>query len=319
MSQITAQGTVWNLPNYWGELFTADLVNTPFLSMIGGLTGGGRQSADFEFPTSVEYDFPSAAQPAITETASLTASTYTLEGVRAQKKNVCQIFMQSVMISYAKLSAAGRLSGINTVGASNSVADEQAWQINYNLQKIARDVEYTILNGAYNIATTAGTANKTRGMIALCDETGGTSVDASATALDKDLMQELFLDLFDAGAPFSNMVIWANGFQKQAISAIYGYAPEDRNVGGVNIKQIETDFGNIGIAPAHRFMPAATLLICEMGVIQPVTQPVPGKGNFFYEQLAKTGASENGQIYGQFGLDHGPAFMAGKIINLATS
>jgi hypothetical protein len=201
----------------------------------------------------------------------------------------------------------------------NNVSDEQAWQIAYNLQKMARDVEYTILNGAYQIATDAATANKTRGMLAVCDISGSTSVDASSAALDIDLMQELFRTMHSNGAKFENLVIWVNGFQKQALSAIYGYAPTDRNVGGVNIKQIETDFGNIGVAPAHRFMPADDLLVAEMSVIKPVTQPVPGKGNFFYEELAKTGASENGQLYGQFGLAHGPAFVHGKIHSLATS
>ena len=29
MANITTTGTVWNLPNYAGELFTADAVNTP--------------------------------------------------------------------------------------------------------------------------------------------------------------------------------------------------------------------------------------------------------------------------------------------------
>ena len=38
-----AAGTIWNLPNYTGELFTSDLINTPFLSAIGGLTGGMQQ------------------------------------------------------------------------------------------------------------------------------------------------------------------------------------------------------------------------------------------------------------------------------------
>ena len=29
MANIATTGTVWNLPNYAGELFTADAVNTP--------------------------------------------------------------------------------------------------------------------------------------------------------------------------------------------------------------------------------------------------------------------------------------------------
>jgi hypothetical protein len=318
MAQVSGQGTIWNLPNYAGELFTADLINTPILNMLGGLTNGGLQTFNFEFPTASEYDFPTAAQPALTETASLTAPTAT-QAVRVQEKNVTQIFQQAVSLSYEKLANRGRLSGINTVGAVNNVGDELAFQIDYNLKLIARNVEYTIINGAYQISTNAGVANKTRGLLAACDLTGGTSVDASNVALSKDLLQKLFRDMFGAGAMFMNPVILVNGLQKQRLSDIYGYAPEDRNVGGVNIKQIETDFGNIGVADAHRFMPAGTLALVDMEVVKPVFQPVPDKGNFFYEELAKTGASENGQIFGKFGLDHGPAFAHGKIVNLATS
>ncbi len=317
MAQVSGQGTIWNLPNFWGELFTADLINTPFLAMIGGLTGG-RQANNFEFPTSSEYDFPSAAQPALTETASLTAPTAT-EAVRTQIKNVAQIFQQAVKLSYEKLGNAGRLSGINSVGSSNNVGEENAWQIMYNLKIIARNIEYTILNGVYQIATSAAVANKSRGMFATCDLAGSTDIAAAGADLSKTLMDSLFQTAFSNGAMFINPVIWVNGFQKTQLSDIYGYAPTDRNVGGVNIKQLETDFGNIGIADAHRFVPTDDLLLADMSVIAPVTQPVPGKGNFFVEELAKTGASENSQIFGKFGLDHGPAFAHAKITNLATS
>ena len=317
MAQISGQGQTWNLPNYWGELFTADLINTPFLAMIGGLTGG-KQTSNFEFPTSSEYDFPSAAQPALTETASLTAPTAT-EAVRTQIKNVAQIFQQAVNLSYEKLANQGRLIGINSVGGQNNVDDENAWQIDYNLKIIARNIEYTILNGAYQISTGVGVANKSRGMFAACDLAGSTDIAAAGADLSKTLMDSLFQTAFTAGAMFMNPVIWVNGFQKTKLSDIYGYAPTDRNVGGVNIKQLETDFGNIGIADAHRFVPTDDLLLADMSVIAPVTQPVPGKGNFFVEELSKTGASENSQIFGKFGLDHGPAFAHAKITNLATS
>jgi hypothetical protein len=317
MSQVSGQGTTWNLPNYAGMLSTADLENTPFLAMIGGLNGL-KQTSNSEFPTSSEYDYPTAAQPAITETASLTAPT-ALEGVRGQVKNVAQIFQQAVQISYEKLANGGRMSGINSVGQTNNVDDELAWQINYNLKKIARDIEYTIFNGVYQISTSAAVANKTRGMIAATSLTGGTSTDASAATLSKTLVEGLLQSMFENGAVMTNPVIWVNGFQKRKLSEIYGYAPTDRNVGGINIKQIETDFGVIGVADAHRFMPTDTLLVADMDKVNGVVQPVPGKGNFFYETLAKTGASENGQIFGKFGLDHGPAFAHGTLTNLATS
>ena len=310
-----AAGTVWNLPNYTGELFTSDLINTPFLSAIGGLTGG-MQTTNFEFATDSQYSQETAAQPAITETDSLTAPT-AISYVRSQNKNVTQIFHEQVSLSYAKLSNAGRLSGINTAGSANNVVSELDWQIAKALEKMARDVEYTFLNGAYQISTAANVANKTRGIIA-----AGSSVNtvaASSATLSKALMDSLLLEMFGNGAMFKNPVIMCGGFQKQKISDIYGYAPEDRNVGGVNIKQIETDFGNIGVMPAHRFMPAATLLIADLDVCAPVFQVVPEKGNLFYEPLAKTGAGEQGQLFGQIGLDHGPSFCHGTLTGLATS
>jgi len=318
MAQVTGQGTSYNLPNYWGELFTADTLKTPILTMIGGLSGGGFQTNSDEFPTAVMYDFPAAAQPALTEQQSLTAPTATA-AVRAQVKNVTQLFMQAVQVSYKKLAEAGKMSGITKANVVPSVQDELAFQIDYNLKIVARNVEYTILNGTYNLAAAFDQANKTRGIIEACALSGGTVVYASAATLDKTLMDTFFRTMFNNGAMFENSVLWCGAYQKQQISKIYGYAPEDRNVGGVNIKQLETDFGVIGIGAVHPFMPTTKILCADMAVIKPVTQPVPGKGNFFYEELAKTGGSENGQIYGLFGLDHGPAFAHGVLENLATA
>lgn len=307
-------GTVWNLPNYAGELFTADAINTPFFSMIGGLTGGF-ETDNFEFPVGSQYSMPTADQPGITETASLTAPTAT-SFVRDQKTNVVQIFQEKVSISYEKLSNTGRMSGLNTVGQQNNAPSEKDFQISKTLEKIARDIEYTCINGVYQISTASDVANKSRGMISLCST--GNTVGAASATLTKAILDTLFREMFNNGAQFKNMVIWCNAYQKQVISSIYGYAPQDRNIGGVNIKQIETDFGNMGIA-LNRFMPTDTILVSDMSAVNPVFQPVPKKGNFFYEELSKSGASEDGQIYGHFGLDHGMSFMHGTVTGLATS
>ena len=317
MAQVSGQGTAWNLLNVAGDLYTADVLATPILSMIGGMNGG-LQTSNFEFPVSSEYDFPAESQPALTETDSLTAPT-AVAAVRSQVKNVCQIYQQAVQLSYEKLANSGRLTGINTVGSGNNIVDELAFQIDYNMKIIARNIEETILNGVYQIATNAGTANKTRGLMAACDLSGGTAIDASAADLDKDLMKQLFREMHAAGAMMDGLVIVCNGYQKQILSDIYGFAPEDREIGGLNIKQLLTDFGNVGIMQAHRFMDNDSILVMQPAVVNPVFQPTPGKGNFFVEELAKTGASENYMIFGKFGLDHGPAFMHGKITNLATS
>lgn len=313
-TNINGQGNSFNLPNYSGELFTIDAEVTPFLSMAGGLTGG-KQTTSNEFTIDSTYSYPNPAQPAISEQASTTAPT-AVTYVRDQSKNVTQIFQESVNITYRALSNGGKLSGLNIAGQSNNVVSEKDFQIARALTKIARDAEHTFLNGTYNLATTAATVDKTRGMFELTS-TGNTVVGAGAQ-LTKAMIDKLLRDMFTNGARFDNMVLFTNAFQKQVITSIYGYAPQDRNVGGLDIQQIETDFGKIGIV-LDRFVGADKVGLFDMAHVSPVLQLVPEKGHLFYEELAKTGAAESGQIFGQMGLDHGNKALHGSITGLATS
>lgn len=66
-------------------------------------------------------------------------------------------------------------------------------------------------------------------------------------------------------------------------------------------------------------VPADTVALISLGVCRPVFVPVPGKGNLFFEELAKTGAADKAQIYGQMGLDYANEKLHGKITGLATS
>lgn len=305
------------MPNYAGELFTADPTQTPLLSMIGGLTGG-KQTDNFEFPTAVLFDYPEATQPSISESASATAPAASAIA-RSQESNVVQIHQEVIDLTYAKLSNGGRMSGINTAGQVANPADEKAWQIQQKLIKIARDVEYSFINGTFQKATSATVANKTRGMLELAAT--ASTVDASSSALTVDMIKALMLQMADNGAYFNNMILFAGAKQKQAITSLYekqlGYNQgAARNVGGMNVTEIETDFCKLGIV-WDRFMPDDSILIADVAHIAPVFQAVPGKGVLFEEELAKVGASDRIQIYGQIGLAHGPAFLHGSITGLA--
>ena len=72
MANQKGTGTTWNLPNYAGDFIYCGCSQYTDFSAIGGMTGGV-QTDNFEFPTDSQYSLPVAAQPAITETASLTA------------------------------------------------------------------------------------------------------------------------------------------------------------------------------------------------------------------------------------------------------
>lgn len=316
-NNVTGTGNTFNLPNYVGELFTCSPTKTPLLSMIGGLTGGLKTEND-EFSTGVLYEFPDASQPEISEATSEKAPVATALG-REQKTNVTQIFHETISMTYAKQANRGKLSGLNTAGQSANPANDFDWQVARRLEKVARDVEYTFINGTYQKATNENEANKTRGMLELCS--GGTTIAAAGAALSLDLLKALYKEMADAGASFDNMVLFCNSFQKQSVTALYekqlGYnTPAARSVGGMNITEIENDFFKMGIC-YDPFMPADGILIADIAAIAPVFQDVPNKGVLFLEDLAKEGASDRKQLYGEIGLAHGPAFLHASITGLA--
>ena len=320
MANVSAAANTFNLPNYVGELFLVGGNQTPFLTMIGGLSNGGRAVAGWEYPVSVEETLNTAAQPDITETASLTAPTPTTY-VPTQTTNVCQIFQRQVSVSYARMSDNATLSGLSLLG-TNPITDPVEHQKMRNLEQIAVDVEYTMLNGVYQKAAAAvsgGAAeksNKMRGIITAIT----TNVVAAGGALTKANINTLVASMADHGAPFKNAVLFGNSTVKQAITGLFGTTPlgavpQSRNVGGLNIETIVTDFGEIGVV-YDRYVPAGTLLIADLAFVTPVSLAVPGKGHMFYEPLSKTGAGESGQYYGQIGLAYGPEVYHGKITGI---
>lgn len=312
MANITGTGLTVNLPNYIGQIYTATPAETPFINLI---SANAVKSDNFQFPTGAEYTIAPASQPAITESASLTAPEAT-GYVRTQTTNVTQIFQETVSVSYARLASSGRLSGITTLAGADEQTAELDFQTARALEKIARDAEYTFINGEYQLAENAESANKTRGIINAC----GTAVSLEGAALTRASLNDVLRKAYDAGATFTDMVLLCGSDVKQQLTDIYStqwgaIAPASRQIGGMNIMQIETDFGVVSVV-LSRFVPAGTLIGADVSCIRPVEQDVPGKGNFFREQLSKNGAAEEFMIFGQLGLDHGPMWKHFKITEI---
>jgi len=317
MANASAITDSFNAPNYLGEFFVMGKKKTPFLNMIGALSQGKSTKA-FQFPISQEVSLEAGAQPAVTETASLTAPTPT-SYVRSQTTNTCQIFHKSVNVSYAKSSQADLLSGLSLAGETQEVQDELDFQINMNMEQLAQDVDYSFINGTYAAAANATTAAKTRGIVASIS-TNVVDHSAVPAALSKAKLDALVRTMASNGAVFTEPVLFCSAMQKQRITGLYesSFRSNSRTVGGVAIDTIMTDFAEIGViwAPHH---PAASISIVDVAWCAPVFLPVPGKGYLFYEALAKSGASEKGHIYGQIGLDHGPEQYHGSLTELTAS
>ena len=312
MGAVSGLGDSYDLPNYVGELFNVTPNDTPFLSAIGGMTGGKSvTSKQFTWQT---VDNAAAAQTAVVEGADPVYA----ERTRSEVTNVTQIMQYGVNVSYTKQAATGNLSGESIIG-NQPVQDELAFQLDMSMKRAARDIEFSFLQGTYVADTDLATARKTRGML---EAISTNEVAAAAAALDQAKVEDALKQMADSGAPFEMPVIMANSFQKQKLSSIYSsalaLAPRDRNIGGVNITTIETDFGEVGIV-YDRHLPADDAIIVDLAFCKPVFLDIPGKGHFFVEPLAQSGAAYKFQVYGEIGLEYGPEQFHAKITNLSTS
>lgn len=90
----------------------------------------------------------------------------------------------------------------------------------------------------------------------------------------------------------------------KALITDVNYREVTRNVGGVNLTLIETDFGPLNVM-VDRYMPAGTIAFVSLEDLAPRFLEIPGKGYFFWEPLAKTAASDASQLYGEIGLEYG--------------
>lgn len=302
--------------NYSGLLFNKGNTRTPFSTMIGPRM---KYTDHVEFVTGQEYITEGGTQPSISEEASLVAPTFTPIG-RAQKTNVTQIFQESVGISDAKRSNMGTLSGINVSGQQANPMYELDFQVAAKMTKIARDIEYTFMNGVYAKAANDTQANQTRGIVTAITSNVTAMAGAPLGYWDVVGMMET---IRDANGDVSNLVLWCDAttllqVNGDALTNGMTIVPSGRNENGINITTIVTPFGNLGLF-AGEFVPAGTALLLNLPVIAPVAQPVPEKGNFYMELLAKTGAGDRYQIFGQMGLDHGPEWYHGKWTGISTT
>lgn len=311
MAEGTAQSFL--VLNYSGQLFDKTNTDTPLVANLPH-----RNTNSVEFVINSTYATEAPAIPSISETASLTAPNPTYV-TRAQETNVVQIFQYTTGVSYQKQANTGTLAGANIAGQQNNVPNEFDFQMAVKTKKARTDLEYTLINGTYNKATTDAQVNKTRGLI----EAIKTNVqDAASGELTFDLLNKLLRTMFKNNAPTDGLIILCDAVTKAQITnnwaKLPGYfLPQSRNVGGLAIDQIITDLGTLGVM-VHRMVPAGTALLVNMDVLEVVELPVPGKGNFFWEPLAKTGAGDKGMLYGTAGLDYGPEWYHGKITTLST-
>ena len=337
MATTNVQGTVYsdNVLNYSGVLFNKSWQTelTPLFNMIPTTSAASRH-----FLIGADYQLGKASQPAISEQDSMTAPEPKDAITRENFANVTQIFQRKIDMSYVKMATEAELAPHNTglaladewlslSGAQNNVPNEFDFQVAAQLKMMKNDIEYTILNGVYQAPKNSTTAAKTRGLIAA---TESNVVSADGKELTLAMLRDVAQKLADA-SPYGiagtvavcnpadfrqvgNLVIRTGGSGYTAHNLVGLGIDDPRHSTGSVI--VNTEWGPVKFM-SHRHCPQGTIEFANMGVCKNRVTPTPGKGNFFYEELAKTGAGTQGQIFGMWGLDYGPEWYHAKLTGLS--
>lgn len=194
MAGITGQGTTFNLPNYVGELFAITPTDTPFLSAIGGLTGGKAVSSVLWQWQGYDLRDASSTRQRLEGANAPTAE----ERTRANVNNVVEIHQESVEVSYTKMAATGQFAstGSTHTGAvglagSNPIADELGWQVTQALTQMALDINKSFITGTFSNPATNATARRTRGIMEATatnvSTQGGTAVGTATIEADTEV------------------------------------------------------------------------------------------------------------------------------------
>lgn len=305
-----------NTPNYSGMLFNKGNTKTPFSTMIGSKR---KYTNHTEFVTGQEFETAEGSQPEISESASLTAPDASVIK-REQKTNVTQIFQESVGISYGKMSNMGTLNGLNVAGQQANPISEEDFQVAAKMAKIGQDIEYTFINGVYQKSTGDTVANKSRGLL---EAITSNVISAGGKSLSFLLVCEALKSIHESNGDITNIVLGLDSTSRlqlnaDAVANGLTIVESGRDINGIMVDKVLTPLGTVYLKDL-KYLPAGTTVFFDPFIMAPVEQMVPGKGNFFIEELAKVGAGTKKQIFGQIGLDHGPEWYSAKITGLSTA
>lgn len=207
--------------------------------------------------------------------------------------------------------AAGDMVVFTDVGASTTITPHRK----YWVKSVSTTVSFKIVPTSDLSATAIAVGTAT---------VSGYAVNVANVASTDDI-DGLLQSVFDNGgiSEEGTATLFVPSGQKRAITKAYRDASDGtallggtRNVGGVAVDTIVTDFGTLNIK-IDRALPADAVVVVSLEHVHPVLLNIPNKGVLFEEELAKVGSSDRTQIYGEIGLEYGNEAAHGVLRGLA--
>jgi hypothetical protein len=227
------------------------------------------------------------------EGADADAARYT---IRSRASNYTQIFTASVSVSGSELA-------VNQLG----VRDELAWQKNLRSRELLRDLENAVLNGLAASVTPQGSTTVRRTMRGIISFVGTNQFEVGQdgfpnnTSLTEAQLNLALRNIWEQSSSQIDLIV-VGGREKRAINAFISANRRYYNSNESFKDQVSTYESDFGVARVvlSRYVPAGTVLLLDSSRISVL--PLASR-SFHYQNLARTGDSENGQLVGEYTLE----------------
>lgn len=315
MALTSATAQSYNDTNVIGQVLQIGATKNTgaFLAAIGGLNGARRVKSQ-TYDMSATFSLDTAAQNVISETTSLSAGTAKF-AAKTPVLNYVQIMKKDIIVSDLREAATDQVVATTFLGNAPQVSEFDT-QAALMMSQFNADWEFSCLQGTQVARSSVGTNVATGGLTDSVIGITTNRVNASSAALDSDMIAQLLVKMAESGAPMQNIVFVAKPTYIDQLGTLYGFAPQDRSVGGVQLKQIFTTFGPVSLIWTNA-APANTLLACDMAYIRPVVLSHKGGIDILMKEFNDGSSAQKGYIEGYVGVDFGHESYHGSVYGLA--
>lgn len=206
---------------------------------------------------------------------------------RIKVSNYTQIFQKGINVSHT-------MRAVLQAG----VADEYTFQVARRLMEVMRELDSSLILGVSSSSQGSDTVYRSMGGIVEFASQAGGNTDSTSEALTLSVVNDMCKQIWDDGG-YPNFIL-VGGKQKRAISAFDQSARRssyDGTVAGYVVDKVISDLGFVLDVIVDPWLPDD---VCIIGDLDKIKVMPLRNSSMRAEDLAKTGASFKGQIYGEY-------------------
>lgn len=207
--------------------------------------------------------------------------------VRTKVSNYTQIFQKGINVSYTMRSV-----------LQAGVADEYTFQVARRLMEVMRELDSSLVLGISSSSQGSDTVYRSMGGIVEFASQAAGNINSTSEALTLAVVNTMAKQIWDDGGTPNFILV--PGKQKRVISTFDQAARRsvyDATVAGYVVDRIITDLGFVLDVIVDPWMPDDTVIIGDLSKVR--VMPLRGSA-IRAEDIAKTGASFKGMIYGEY-------------------